>query len=159
MSEWYIIYNGQQIGPMTKENLLAYNPSRDTMVWKDGMANWQPIYTIPELMELLSGGPSVPPINPQPGVTPPKGVPNYYPAAPMKDKTTAGILAILLGGLGIQYFYLGKVGGGLVTILLSFVTCGLWSILTLVQGIMMLTMSNEEFQRKFVQSQSFMPLF
>lgn len=71
----------------------------------------------------------------------------------------AGILAILIGGLGIQYFYCGKVAGGLITILLSAVTCGLWSVLMLVQGILMLTMTQEEFDRKYVYSTSTLPLF
>lgn len=38
-------------------------------------------------------------------------------------------------------------------------TCGLWGIVELIQGIMMLTMSQEEFDRKYVNSTSFMPLF
>ncbi|MCC8038121.1 MAG: TM2 domain-containing protein [Bacteroidales bacterium] len=71
----------------------------------------------------------------------------------------AGVLAILLGGLGVQYFYLGKIGGGFITILLSLCTCGCWSILTLVQGILMLTMPNQEFERKYVYSNSVFPLF
>lgn len=31
----------------------------------------------------------------------------------MKDKTTAGILALLLGGIGAHKFYLGRTGLGL----------------------------------------------
>ena len=37
-----------------------------------------------------------------------------------KNKVTAGILAILLGGIGIHKFYLGKVGWGLIYLLFSF---------------------------------------
>lgn len=161
MSEWYIVYNNQTIGPMAKENIRAYNPSSDTLVWKEGMENWQPIYMIPELMSLLNQGscaPSAPQSQHEPGMAPPPVSPSSYPK-PSKDKTVAGILALLLGGLGIQYFYLGKVGGGFVTILLNLVTCGVWSILMFVQGILMLTMSNDDFERKFVYSSSFMPIF
>jgi len=44
-----------------------------------------------------------------------------------KDKKTiAGILAILLGGIGVHYFYLGKTTAGLITILLTCCTCGFW---------------------------------
>lgn len=91
----------------------------------------------------------------------PYGAPgnNYYVSNSGKDKTAAGILAILLGGLGVQYFYLGKIAGGFITILLSLVTCGLWPILTLVQGILMLTMSEQEFDEKYVYTDSVFPLF
>lgn len=150
---------------MSKENILAYHPSPDTKVWTDGMTDWQPLYTVPELMELLNAhqqpsmGQGVSPgyTNPYNGGGKPPYVP--YEGYPQKDKTTAGILALLIGGLGIQYFYLGKVGAGLITILLSFVTCGLWPFLMFIQGILMLTMSQEEFNRKFVYTRRFMPIF
>ena len=76
-----------------------------------------------------------------------------------KSRTTAGLLALLLGGFGIHYFYLGKAAGGLVCLLLSLITCGLWAILTFIQGIVIMTMKQEDFERKFVYSNSFMPLF
>ena len=76
-----------------------------------------------------------------------------------KSRGVAGLLAIFLGGLGVHYFYVGKGGGGAICILLTLVTCGAWSILTLIQGIMMLTMSSEDFERKYVYSTSTFPLF
>lgn len=156
MSVWYILYNGKQVGPMTKENLLAYRPNPDTMVWKEGMENWQPIYSIPELMEIVNGMPPTANVYPQPGVTPPTTPPFSYSS---KDKTTAGILALLLGSLGIQYFYIGKTGAGLLTILLSAVTCGLWGFLMFIQGILMLTMSQHEFDQKYVFTTKSFPVF
>ena len=88
--------------------------------------------------------------------------PQYAYGAPGgsgKSKTTAGILGLLLGGLGVHYFYIGKPGGGLLCLLLTVVTCGLWAILTLVQSIMMLTMSQEEFDKKYVYTEKTFPLF
>lgn len=76
-----------------------------------------------------------------------------------KSRGVAGLLAILLGTLGVHYFYVGKVGGGLICILLSIITCGIWGIVALIQGIMLLTMTQEEFERKWVYSQSTFPLF
>lgn len=155
MSQWYIIYNGEKVGPMSKENILAYSPTRDTRVWTEGMEDWQPLYKVPELMELLSGHPNFQPMTPD-GNLPPTTPAGTYTT---KDKTVCGILALILGGLGVQYFYLGKIGAGLVTILLTIVTCGIWEILTFVQGILMLTMTQEEFNRKFVFTNKFLPLF
>lgn len=76
-----------------------------------------------------------------------------------KSRGVAALLSILLAGLGVQYFYLGKVAGGFINILLTFVTCGMWSVLNLVQGILMFCMDNATFRRKYVLSQSTFPLF
>jgi TM2 domain-containing membrane protein YozV len=66
-------------------------------------------------------------------------------AAPRKDKTVAAILAILLGGFGIHKFYLGKVGQGIIYLLLF------WTFLPalagLIEGIVYLVQSEENFQR------------
>lgn len=76
-----------------------------------------------------------------------------------KSRGVAGLFAILLGCLGIHYFYLGKVGGGIFCILLCCITCGVWSIVCLVQGILMMSMKSEEFEQKYVNNSSTFPLF
>lgn len=104
---------------------------------------------------------------------PPIGQPQYAYGNPMhtsdigvfdvgpsgKCRGVAGLLAILLGGLGIHYFYCGKVGGGFICILLTLVSCGIWSVISLIQGIMMLCMRSDEFERKYVYSSSTFPVF
>ena len=77
----------------------------------------------------------------------------------LSKKTACGVLAILVGGIGLQYFLVGKTTGGILTIVLSLVTCGLWTVLTFVQGILILCMSDEEWLRKYVYSDSTLPLF
>lgn len=76
-----------------------------------------------------------------------------------KSRGVAGLLAILLGAFGVHYFYVGKTVGGFLCLLLSIVTCGLWEIIAIIQGIIMMTMRSEEFEQKYVYSQSTMPLF
>lgn len=70
---------------------------------------------------------------PQPGMA----------VGPAKSKVTAGILAILLGALGIHNFYLGFTGKGLAQLLITVLTCGYGGIITgiwaLVEGIQILT--------------------
>ena len=66
-----------------------------------------------------------------------------------KDKTTAGILGILLGGFGVHQFYLGSVGTGVILIAATLVTCGIGAILGLVEGILLLTMSDEDFKKRY----------
>mgnify|MGYP002534181060 CR=1 FL=1 len=152
MSEWYIVFNGQQVGPMTKEQLSSYGLNPQSKVWKEGMPDWVEAYTQPELMEVMpQAAPAAAPTS--------YAAPQQYVSTTGKSNTVAGILALLLGGFGAQYFYIGKIGGAFVTILLCWCTCGLWGIVELIQGIMMHTMSQEEFDRKYVNSTSFMPLF
>lgn len=84
----------------------------------------------------------------------------FSPSGPEgKCRGVAALLAIIVGTLGVHYFYLGKVAGGLLTILLCAVTCGLWSVVVFIQGILMLCMTNEEFERKYVTNPSSFPLF
>lgn len=76
-----------------------------------------------------------------------------------KSRGVAALLCFLLGGLGAHYFYLNKVGGGLICLALTACTCGIWGIILLIQTIKFFTMSQEEFETKFVNSQSTFPLF
>ena len=74
-----------------------------------------------------------------------------------KNRGLAGLFAILLGTLGIHYFYVGKTTAGIVCLILGICSCGLINILTLIQGILMLTMTEEEFERRYVYSTSTIP--
>ena len=75
-----------------------------------------------------------------------------------KDKTAAGLLGIFLGSLGIHKFYLGYTGEALVmllgTLLGSFITCGVsgavLGVIGLVEGIIYLTKTDDEFHRLYV---------
>lgn len=60
-------------------------------------------------------------------------------------KVAAGVLALLLGGWGIHKFYLGYTAAGIIQIVLTFITCGLGGIIPLVEGIIYLTKSDDEF--------------
>ncbi len=139
---YYITLNNQTIGPMSKEQMMAYAVVNDTPVSKDG-GPWMPLYTFPELMEEMQRS----------------GKSAAANAETNSKKTLCGIMAIIFGGLGVQYFVMGKTAGGFLTILLSFVTCRLWEVVTLIQGILMLCMTDADFKRKYIDSSSVMPLF
>ncbi len=64
----------------------------------------------------------------------------------MKNKTTAGILAILLGSIGVHRFYMGHTVPGIVYLLLCWT--GIPSILALIEGIMYLMDTDEKFQER-----------
>ncbi|WP_346937769.1 TM2 domain-containing protein [uncultured Clostridium sp.] len=73
------------------------------------------------------------------------------PSTPVssKSKTTAGILAILLGGLGVHKFYLGKIGMGILYIV--FCWTYIPAIIGIIEGIIYLTSSEEKFYYKYVK--------
>lgn len=76
-----------------------------------------------------------------------------------KSRGIAALFAILLGEFGIQYFYLGKNTAGILSIVICICTCGGWGIITFIQGILMLCMTNAEFRAKYVATPSTFPLF
>jgi TM2 domain-containing membrane protein YozV len=69
------------------------------------------------------------------------------PVHTSKSKVTAGVFALLLGGLGIHKFYLGQVAAGILYIL--FCWTFIPGIIAFVEGIILLTMSDDDFARKY----------
>lgn len=65
-------------------------------------------------------------------------------------KLVAGILGILLGGFGVHKFYLGYTKEGIIQLVGTFVTCGIGSIVGLIEGIIYLTKSDAEFVATYV---------
>lgn len=48
---------------------------------------------------------------------------------------------------------------GILSIVITLCTCGIWEILTLIQGILMFCMDNQTFEQKYVNTNSSFPLF
>ena len=67
----------------------------------------------------------------------------------MKNRVAAILLALFLGGLGAHKFYLGQVGMGLLY--LVFCWTGIPAIVALVEAILYLLASDEDFQKKYVK--------
>ena len=75
------------------------------------------------------------------------------PAVPPEvnsKKILCGIMGILFGGLGIHRFILGDTSGGIYRILITLVTCGLGSIIGLIEGIIYLTKTDAEFYQTYM---------
>lgn len=64
-------------------------------------------------------------------------------------KMIAGILAIVIGSLGVHKFILGYTQEGILQIVITFVTCGIGGIIPLIEGIIYLTKSDEEFYETY----------
>jgi hypothetical protein len=60
--QWYYSWNGQQAGPCDLNQLQAMIQSRqlppENLVWKDGMADWSQIRSIPELAQSVPAEPT-----------------------------------------------------------------------------------------------------
>lgn len=64
-------------------------------------------------------------------------------------KLVAGVVAILIGSLGIHKFILGYSKEGIIQIVATFVTCGVAGIIPFIEGIIYLTKSDEEFYNTY----------
>lgn len=68
-----------------------------------------------------------------------------------KNKIVAGILGILLGGLGIHWFYLGNSKRGVLYLLITILLCWtvvaplIMEIIGFVEGLIMLMKTDSEF--------------
>ena len=63
----------------------------------------------------------------------------------MRDKTLAGILALLLGGAGIHRFYLGQIGLGFLYLFFFWIS---W-IIGIIDAIALFSMDQDDFDRKY----------
>lgn len=112
----------------------------------------QPQYTPPQQPQYVAPQPQY--VSPQPQYTPPQfvqqpttGNPAIHSSWPIKSKMAAGILGILLGGIGAHKFYLGRAGAGILSIL--FCWTYIPAILGFIEGIMILCSNDENFQLKY----------
>lgn len=72
MDPFYLFINNQQVGPINVNQLPQYQQAGqltpDTLVWKNGMAQWQAAKLVPELQQLFAANcpPPMPPSPPMP---------------------------------------------------------------------------------------------
>jgi TM2 domain-containing membrane protein YozV len=77
-------------------------------------------------------------------------VPTTYSKEQIDKKLIAGLLGIFLGGFGVHKFYLGYSKEGIIQIVITIVTCGIGSIVGLIEGILYLTKPDNEFVATYV---------
>lgn len=75
--------------------------------------------------------------------------PNNYRS---EKKLAAGLLGLLLSPFAANKFYLGYMKEGIIQIILNICTCGIATVIPLIEGIIYLTMSDEQFDRTYIQN-------
>ncbi|HEV7473145.1 MAG TPA: TM2 domain-containing protein [Pyrinomonadaceae bacterium] len=66
-------------------------------------------------------------------------------------KIVAGICGILVGGFGVHKFILGYTTEGIIQLVITILTCGAGGIIGIIEGIIYLTKSDEDFVRTYIQ--------
>lgn len=162
MADWYYIGHYGQLGPLTRDQIdeliVGGVITRETYVWHPGMPDWLTADRVSELADCfrMSQPFGAPPPPPGQRAAPPRfgevyapygtdygqqptstGIygyssPSYLPVASDRSRVAAGILQIVLPGVG--RIYLGYAAIGVLQLVLAF--CGVGVIWAWIDGIL-----------------------
>jgi TM2 domain-containing membrane protein YozV len=173
---WFYVNGEQTVGPVTLEALLTeLSPKdwRNVFVWKAGFSDWKKASDVAELRDRFQIPPPLPQsggknqkdtlsssekycsqcgsiINARAEICPDCGVRQFsVPFTPPtgRSRVAAALFALLLGGLGVHKFYLGRVGQGILY--LVFCWTFIPAIIGFIEGLVYLTMSDQDFYAKY----------
>ena len=153
MAQYHLIgADGREYGPVSADQLRLWvregRANRHTQVRPESGGGWQALGAVAELADVFTtDATGIPPV----AVVPP-AVSSV--ASRASNKVAAGICGILLGGMGIHKFILGYTQAGLIMLLVNLLTCGIGGVvmhvIDIIEGIIYLTKSDEEFVRTYV---------
>jgi TM2 domain-containing membrane protein YozV len=140
--------DGREYGPVTSEQIHQWiregRANAQTKVQPEGSTEWKTLAEIPEFAATAPA--AAPPPLPPAGTRPPGA----------EKKIPAGVCGILLGCLGVHKFILGYTREGVIMLLISLLTCGVGAtvmgIIGLIEGIIYLTKTDEEFVQTYIRN-------
>lgn len=115
MKTFFFVLNNEQHGPFSVEDLLIIGVQKDTLVWAEGMADWEPAGSVPEFLHLLQPVlPALPPVvDPQPILL---GVPVGQPDITKTARAIPLASPVALARPTSDSFPWGKTIGGFIVI-------------------------------------------
>ncbi|MBI3880082.1 MAG: NINE protein [Verrucomicrobia bacterium] len=129
-----------------REWIVQRRVNAQTRTKSAGAADWKALADFPEFAGALNltGLGSPPPAVP----------PAATAAGRSSNRIAAGVCGILLGPFGVHKFILGYTTTGVIMLLVSLLTCGIGApvmhIIGIIEGIIYLTKTEEEFIRTYV---------
>jgi TM2 domain-containing membrane protein YozV len=119
--------DGRQYGPVSETQLTDWihqaRANAQTLVQTEGATDWKPMGHLPEFASALAAT-AIPPI--------------VQSLDTRRSRLAAGVLGVVLGGLGVHRFYLGYVGIGVAQIVVTVCTAGVGAIWGFIEGILIL---------------------
>lgn len=142
--------DNQQYGPVSADQvrrwLVENRVNAQTLVQLEGTQDWKPLGTFAEFANDFKAPPALA-SSTQP--------PTTALSSKASSKIPAGVCGILLGSLGIHKFILGYTGAGLIMLLVTILSCFIFSpimhLIGLIEGIIYLTKSDADFVRSYVE--------
>jgi len=143
--------DGQQYGPVSAEQLRGWiaenRVNAQSLVLPEGAPDWKQIGSLPEFSGDFRSSPPH-------SVPPPLSPPMPPRVGRASNRIPAGICGILLGAFGVHKFILGYTGAGLIMLLVTLLTCFIaypvMHLFGLIEGIIYLARTDEEFVRDYV---------